>query len=48
VKRIAAALIHPVRQRVAGEPAQLHFAVSRMALGLGQLVGAAGVTMRHH
>lgn len=48
IKRIADALLHPIRQRAAGQPAQLHFATSRVALGLGQVAGAAGVEMRHH
>ncbi|MFN8051607.1 MAG: glycosyltransferase family A protein [Acidimicrobiales bacterium] len=48
VKRIWTGLTHPVRRVLARESPQVRFAASRVAIGLGQLVGAVGVTMRHH
>ena len=48
VRCIVEAVVRPLRRVVSGSSPQLRFAVAEVLRGVGRLLGASGVWLRHH
>ncbi len=48
VRCLTSAIARPIRRAVGGRPPQLRFALAEVLRGIGRVLGAAGVWLRHH